>query len=174
MKKFFLLGIAVTLIPALFGMASSLSTGSKSAVLAEKIEATLIPTIAPTPTPSVTPTPTPIRTVMPTPSPKPIPTVPPVTSLEINGFIESFAGQYSTDPNVLRHIAICESGFRPNAVNGPYVGLYQFGPITWQNTRKQMGEDPNINLRFDAKASIQAAAYLLSTRGRNFWPNCKP
>jgi hypothetical protein len=173
LKKFFLLGIGVTLIPAFLGMISS-KTKPKPVVLAQKVEATLVSTIMPTSTPSVTTTPIPIQTIKPTPTPKPIPTVPPVTSQEINGFIESFAGQYATDPNVLRHIAICESGFNPNAVNGPYVGLYQFGPVTWQNTRKLIGENSNINLRFDAKTSVQTAAYLLASRGRSFWPNCKP
>ncbi len=171
MRKFFFLGIAATLIPAILGILHSASKPNP-VVLAEKIEVSPMPAITATPLPSLTPTPAPIP--LPTITPKPLPTPIPVTSQEINGFIESFAGQYATDPNVLRHIAICESGFNPNAKNGPYIGLYQFEPVTWQNTRKVMGEDININLRFDAKASVQTAAYLLATRGRNFWPNCKP
>jgi len=74
----------------------------------------------------------------------------------------------------MRYIAICEAGFNPNAVNGPYIGLYQFGPITWQNIRGEIGEDPNINLRYSVEESAQTAAYSLSKGKIGIWPNCKP
>ena len=88
--------------------------------------------------------------------------------------IDRFSAQYSVDPNVLRHLAICESGFNSSAVNGAYVGLYQFGPITWKNLREEIGEDTNINLRYSAEESTQTAAYALSLGKRGIWPNCAP
>ena len=130
---------------------------------------TPIPTLTPTPSPRPTPKPTPRST----PTPSPIPQ-PQFTSEQINGFIEGFAGQYNVDPNVLRHIAICESGFRSNAANGLYIGLYQFGKVTWINNRKLMGEDINLNLRLNAEESVQTAAYVISIGRIGVWPNCHP
>jgi soluble lytic murein transglycosylase-like protein len=141
---------------------------SKEKVLAES---TTMPTVAPTPTPSPTTSPTPVSTLKPTPVPIPKPTY---TSQQINEFIERFASQYGVDPNVIRSIALCESGFNSNAVNLDYAGLFQFGPITWKNIRKEIGEDPDINLRFNAEESVQTAAYAISIGKRGIWPNCNP
>lgn len=138
--------------------------------------------VSPTPTilesPSSTPTPTPTVSPTPiiTPKPTPKPTLRPsaISSQEVNGLIDRFAAQYAVDPNVLRHVAICESGFKSNAVNGDYVGLFQFGPTTWKNNRKLMGEDVDLNLRFNAEESIQTGAYLISKGKSGIWPNCFP
>jgi hypothetical protein len=132
------------------------------------------PTSSPTDSPSPVPTPLPFPTPVQTKTPTPVFTPSPVSSQEINGFIDRFAGQYGVDPNVIRHLAICESGFRPNAVNGDYVGLFQFGPITWKNIRAEIGEDTNINLRYSAEESTQTAAYALSKGKGKIWPNCVP
>jgi len=35
-----------------------------------------------------------------------------------------------------------------------------------------MGEDPNPDLRFGARESIQTAAYVLAHRGPGAWPVC--
>jgi len=136
---------------------------------------TSTPTFNPTPTPLPTPTPTPTKkpTPKPTPTATPIP-VPTATSQEINGFIDRFSSQYGVDPNVLRHTAICESGFNPGATNGSYVGLFQFGPITWQKYRSLMGEDASIVLRVNAEEAVQTAAYVYSTGASRIWPNCVP
>lgn len=131
---------------------------------------TPFPTESPTPTDSPSPSPTPI----PTKTPTPVPTPSPASSEEINGFIDRFAGQYGVDPNVVRHLALCESGFRPNAVNGDYVGLFQFGPTTWKNIRAEIGEDTSINLRYSAEESTQTACYALSKGKSKIWPNCMP
>lgn len=150
---------------------NSKKTGQK--VLAE---ATISPTASPTPspTPTTTPTPTPSPTPKPTKKPTPVPTPSPATPSEINGLIDRFSSQYSVDPNVMRHIAICESGFNPNAVNGPYIGLYQFAATTWKNIRLEMGEDVNTNLRFSAEESAQTAAYAVSKGKEGIWPHCEP
>lgn len=130
---------------------------------------TTTPTLAPTRIPTLTPSPSPI----PSPTPTPIPQ-PQFSQEQIHGFIERFAGQYAVDPNVLRHIATCESGFNASAVNGPYIGLYQFGASAWQNNRLIMGEDPDLSLRFNAEESVQTAAYIISIGKKGLWPNCFP
>lgn len=138
-------------------------------VLAEKV------------TPSPTSSPSPKPTVKPTPkiTPTPVPTqtsIPQLlfTSQQVNELIDRFAGQYSVSPDVLRYIATCESGFNPLAVNGGYAGLFQFGPTTWANIRRQIGEDINPELRFNAEEAAQTAAYALSQGKTGIWPNCTP
>lgn len=134
------------------------------------------PTDIPTPTNTLTPKPVPTSTptITSSPTPKPTPTPVGASSSEINSFIERFASQYGVDPNVLRYIAICESGFRSNAENAGYVGLYQFGPITWKNIRQEFGEDIDPNLRYSAEESVQTASYALSKGKNGIWPNCQP
>lgn len=151
----------------------------KGKVLAEKIEITPTTQITPTETiaPSPTLTPSPTHTPAPLPTKIPIPTSnpqPKVTSQEIHALMERFAGQYGVDVNILRHIAICESGFRENAVNGPYAGLFQFAKITWKNARLEFGEDPDPDLRFNAEEAVQTASYLVAKGRRGIWPNCNP
>ena len=85
-----------------------------------------------------------------------------------------FALQYGVDVNVLRHVAVCESGFNTNASNGPYAGLYQFSRIAWKSNRALMGEEVDFNLRFDAEEATQTAAFIISTGKTYLWPNCYP
>ena len=148
-------------------------SGEKVLSASETVSISPSPTATPVPTttpePSSTPTPSPI----PTPKPTVVP-IPPATSEEINKFIERFAAQYKVNPDVLRHLAVCESGFNSRAVNGIYTGLYQFWPTTWKNNRRLMGEDADINLRFNAEESVQTAAYILSIGRIGIWPNCQP
>lgn len=155
------------------------SKPKESIVLAEKTENIQTPT--PTPSPSPTPRPSPSPKPSPTPKPtkKPTPTPTPVSqpvlsSEEINALIDRFAGQYGVDPNVLRHLAICESGFRQFAESAGYAGLFQFGPITWSNIRKEIGEDTDPNLRYNAEEAAQTAAYAFSEEKTAIWPNCTP
>jgi hypothetical protein len=127
----------------------------------------VVSTPTPTPTPTSTPRPTPVKTPTPVPQPK-------FTSQEINGFIDRFGGQYGVSPDVLRYIALCESGFDPFAKKLSYVGLFQFGPATWQNLRSEMGEDKDVNLRANAEEAVQTAAYAISIGKKGIWPNCYP
>lgn len=133
----------------------------------------ILPTSILSPTTIVLPTETPIPQVSQTLSVTQI-VICKSTPEEIHGFMERFAAQYSVDVNILRHIAVCESGFNPNAVNGQYAGLYQYNITTWINNRILMGEDPNPDLRFNAEEAIQTTAYLLSLGKFHLWPNCKP
>jgi len=135
------------------------------------------PTLTPTPTPTSTPTPSPTPSPRPTPTPTMTPTPTPLpqptyNSEQINVFIERFAGQYGVDPNLLRHIAVCESNFNPAAINGPYAGLYQFSLITWKNNRQLMSEETNTDLRFNAEEAVQTAAFIISIGRGSIWPNC--
>lgn len=144
---------------------------SKKNVLAE---ATDSPTASPTETPFGSPKPS-AEAATPKPKPKPTPVPQPVvTSQQINEFIERFASQYSVDPNVLRYMALCESGFNPKAYHAGYAGLYQFGSVTWKNLRREIGEDPNPDLRYNAEEAIQTAAYTISKGKTSLWPNCYP
>lgn len=170
--KYFILGLILTGVP---GTLVALSIKPEPRVLAEEVAVKPTLTLTPTPTPMATPypteTPLPTPTFIPTPTPIPIPTMAPS---EINAQIDGFAGQFAVDPNVLRHIAICESGFNPLVVNGGYVGLFQFGPVTWKNLRAQIGENTDPDLRFSAIESIKTAAYALSQGKNDIWPNCHP
>ena len=136
---------------------------------------TLGPTSTPIQTFTPTPTPTEIVTPKPTKSATPASVPQPQFSQEqIEGFMTRFALQYGVDVNVLRHIAVCESGFNTNASNGPYAGLYQFGKTAWKSNRALMGEEVDFNLRFDAEEATQTAAFIISKGKTYLWPNCYP
>jgi len=179
MRKIWKLFLIILLLAFIIGLLLTVLKKNKQEVLSSsagdsnKFILTPTLTITPNPSPTFTPTPTP----SPTPSPSPTPTLilPPKIAPElIHSYIERFSAQYSVDPNVLRHLAVCESGFDPLAINGKYVGLYQFAKVTWQNNRIIMGEDINPDLRLNAEEATQTAAYLVSLGKKNLWPNCYP
>lgn len=146
-------------------------------VLAAAVTPTLVPspTLTPMPSPTLTPTPKPTPTATPTPIPTPTPKPQPkYTSEEIYNFTNQFGGQYGVNPNILRAIAVCETGFNPLAQNHQYAGLFQFDAWTWSRFRAMMGEDPNPDGRYDAKAAVQTAAYMVSKGYGRLWPNCYP
>lgn len=136
--------------------------------------------ITPTATPSMTlslnasPSATITATPSATPTEKIVPTPTASMSQEVSGFVDRFSAQYGVDPNVIRYVAICESGFKSNAKNGPYIGLFQFGEITWINMRNEMDEDPSPDLRYSAEESVQTAAYAIAKGKGKIWPNCFP
>lgn len=183
--KLSLVIISAFAVGSVFGYYGSLAydrgVNSKGEVLSQQVIEVIdspTPTPSPTSSPSPTNTPIPLSTSSPTPqaasqTPTPIP-LPTVSPQEVHGFIERFATQYSVDPNVLRHIAVCESGFNPLSVRLSYAGLFQFGPTTWQKFRLQIGEDINPDLRLNAEEAVQTAAYALSQNQAHIWPNCTP
>jgi len=142
---------------------------------------TITPTAAVSPTAEPTSSPTPTKkpkskpklrpTAVPSPTPKPTPKY---TSEQIYRLIDKFAGQYGVDANLLRHIAVCESGFDPEATNLSYAGLFQFSPNTWEKYRKVLGAATDPELRLDAQEAVQTAAYVLSVNQTYIWPNCMP
>lgn len=124
---------------------------------------------AATPTPTVTPTPKPTNTPFPTATPKPV-----VAPANLDQLFAEFSQKYHVDPNLLKKIAACESHFNPGVVspNGLYMGMYQFAAGTWISNRKLMGQDPNPDLRFGARESIETAAFMLGRGGASSWPVC--
>lgn len=131
---------------------------------------TASPTPTHTPTPTLTPTPTPTPTITPTPTPSATPTPLPISDFE--AYFDEYSKTYGIDKQVLKKIAYCESGGNPGASSGPYGGMFQFTESTWIATRTKMGLDPNPNLRFGAKESIETAAYKLASGGERAWRNC--
>jgi len=95
-----------------------------------------------------------------------------VSKADINLLIERYAVEFHVESGILRHLAECESGFNPLAVNKSRVGLYQFSPSIWRSNRNEMGTDSNLDLRYDASESIRTAAYILSKGKRWVWPVC--
>lgn len=107
-----------------------------------------------------------ITSYKPTPAPIPTPTE------DINSLIQKYADQYGVDANIMKIIANCESGFRQEAVNGNFGGMYQFLASTWSSNRKAMGLDPNPNLRFNGEEAIKTAAFKMGRDGYGAWPSC--
>lgn len=132
------------------------------------------PTATPTPSPTATPTPSPLPTNTPTPTLLPSPTPIPVSSNELDNWFNTYSNQYNIDRNTLFFIAVCESKLNPNASNGDYKGLYQFSSGTWQSTRKTMGLDQSLDIRFNPEESIKTAAFKIANGGSGAWKNCLP
>ncbi len=130
-------------------------------ILAEKVKSH-----TPTPTPSPAPTTTPTLT------PTPAPTVVPLTYDELESLFTKHSERFSVAKDLLKKIANCESGFNPNAINGNYMGMFQFSPNTWINNRMLLGENTDINLRTNADEAIKTAAFMISRHITNAWPNC--
>lgn len=170
----FILGCIITVtihtVQASAGVVSPIPSGiSAIAQNGDPVPVTATPT--PTATPKPTPTPTPKET--PTPTPTPTPSKPPLTGPQLDELFTRFSNSYSIDRSLLWKIAVCESFLRPGAKNGIYGGMYQFSPSTWRSNRIRMNKDPDPNLRFDPEVAIETAAFVISTRGANAWPNCK-
>ncbi len=148
-------------------------------VLGNNVELTYLPTPSSSPEETYSPipslSPSPIKTPTPTPTKAPTPVPQPTySSQQINEFIVRFAAQYGVSPDILRYVALCESGFNSQAKNGGYSGLFQFNSTTWKNLRTKMGEDINVDLRTNAEEAVQTAAYAISIGDTGIWPNCYP
>lgn len=83
-----------------------------------------------------------------------------------------YSHEYAVDKQILERVAWCESSFNPEAVNGPYGGLYQFITSTWISSRQAMGLDINPALRFNPEEAIRTASYKISRDGLGAWPVC--
>lgn len=144
---------------------------------------------AATPKPTATPTPVVVQDrkdadqtagqsgVVKRPEPTPVvvaKSAPTFAPSDLDGLFETYGAQYGVSATMLKHIAICESGLRPEALsrNGLYGGLFQFVSSTWSSNRKAMGEDPDPALRFNAEEAIKTAAFKISRDGVGAWPVC--
>ena len=121
---------------------------------------------------SVTPLPSLTPTLTPKPTRTPTPTIKPVSANELEEMFTKYSQNNSIDRDLLKRIAICESGLNINARNGIYAGLYQFSENTWVSIRRAINADNNLNLRFNPEEAIRTAAFKLSTNGSSAWPNC--
>lgn len=111
-----------------------------------------------------------ITITRPTPQSDSTPNNTPPASLEAQ--IRHYADLYGADPEIMISIAHCESGFRADAVNGPYGGMYQFLASTWKSNRRAMGLSDDPSLRFDHEESIKTAAFKMGRDGYGAWPAC--
>ena len=79
--------------------------------------------------------------------------------------IEDAADRYNQSRRAMVRVARCESGLDPYAKNpdGPYYGLFQFLPSTWDDTpfAKESWYDP--------KANARAAGWMWKVGRRNEW-----
>lgn len=107
-----------------------------------------------------------------TPKPTNTPIPIPYTAVDINHWIDFYSNKESVNKDLLRKIAWCESKFNPLAVNGIYVGLFQFAPNTWMTLRRILNLNTDISLRFNPEESIRTAAFKLALNGLAAWPNC--
>jgi soluble lytic murein transglycosylase-like protein len=76
------------------------------------------------------------------------------------------AASYGVDEARLRSVATCESGLRPHAKGGIYLGLFQFGSALWSTTPYRAFE------RTDPYASALAASWAFSRGMSSHWPVC--
>lgn len=125
-----------------------------------------------TKTPTLTPTFSPTPTATPTPTLTPTPTIPPLSYQDLENIFTKYSDKFSVAKDLLKKIASCESGFNTHAVNGNYAGMFQFSQNTWINNRMLLGEDTNIDLRFNPEEAIKTAAFMISRHITNAWPNC--
>lgn len=126
--------------------------------------------LIPSPISEPTPTPTPRPTPKPIPTPTPLPTA--ATAVQMDTWFTQYSGSQSVSIEMLRKIAVCESGYNQFAQNEIYGGLFQFSSSTWVSTRLQMNADSNPDLRFNAEEAIKTAAFRIATIGSAAWPNC--
>ena len=132
-----------------------------------------LPKTSPSPTPLPTATPTPLPTATPTPIPTVTPTPTPIiTSADLETYFGKYSSQNNVDKELLKRIALCESGFNSNASYLDYKGMFQFSSESWSITRQIMGEDINPDLRNNPEEAIKTAAYKLAHTGATAWPTC--
>jgi len=93
-------------------------------------------------------------------------------NVNVPAVIAQAASEYGVDGDIMVKIAQCESGLRPQAVNGPYAGIFQFEPGTWVSNRNAMGLDPNPALRYDPVEAAKTAAFKMARDGYGAWPAC--
>ena len=91
---------------------------------------------------------------------------------DLENHFTKYSSEFGIDKALLVKIAKCESNFNPNAINGPYKGMFQFTESSWRSARNLMGLDPDPNLRFNAEEAIRTTSFLLSQGRIGMWPAC--
>lgn len=87
------------------------------------------------------------------------------------GAVDQYAKEYSVSPELMNCILFKESSYNPSAKNknSSATGMAQFIKGTWTSFRTRMGEDPNLDLRLDARESIKTLAWALSKGYAHHW-----
>ncbi len=80
--------------------------------------------------------------------------------------LEVASATYGVPKERLTRVAICESTLRPDASNGPYEGLFQFGTPLWNKTPYREFS------RNDPYAASLAASWAFSRGMASHWPVC--
>ncbi len=85
----------------------------------------------------------------------------------VNHALRVAASAYGVPLARLGRVATCESTLNPNAKNGRYVGLFQFGAPLWRAT-------PYAKFsRTDPYAAALAAAWAFKRGMASHWPLCR-
>ena len=111
----------------------------------------------------------PAATATPAPSPKPTASPDAATLKQYRTWIaearEKYA--YAETSDRMYAVMICESGGRATIVNpaGPYKGLFQYSPLTWNGPWNSYRNDGIL----DAKAQIFATALAWSLKMQRQW-----
>lgn len=87
------------------------------------------------------------------------------TREEIVAIIREAARMYRISAREMLRVARCESNLNPRAYNpsGPWYGLFQFHPNTWELTPYERYS------WYNPKANARAAGWLWSTDGPHHW-----
>lgn len=73
---------------------------------------------------------------------------------------------YGVSQSKLSRVSFCESGHNPGAVNGRYLGLFQFGTSLWRTTPYAAFS------RADPYAASLAASWAFARGMHRHWPEC--
>lgn len=94
-----------------------------------------------------------------------------VTNPTIENIVNFYAKKYDVSAKDMLCTLKHESGYRKYAQNGQSTatGIAQILIGTWKGWRKEMHEDQNPNLRFDADESIKTMAWAFSKGKQNAW-----
>ena len=76
------------------------------------------------------------------------------------------AAAFGQSPDQLRRVATCESTLNPDAQNGPYTGLFQWGAPLWNNSPFREFS------RSDPYAAALATSWAFSRGMSDHWPIC--
>lgn len=167
----------LAIIPAVIETVSSQNQPRLLSPLPDSVRANVLgaiknPTQTPTPTPTLTPTPTPTPKPKPKPTSTPTPTPIIIAPPDLEALFAKYGEIYNVNKDLLKRIANCESKLNPNAGNEKYAGLFQFSKVLWIQTRSLMGQNSDLNLRFNPEEAIRTAAFMLSQNHLGIWPNC--
>ena len=89
---------------------------------------------------------------------------------EVQRLIVKWARHYGVNEQRVLRIAACESGYRANATNGQYKGVFQQGQTWWAARSARYGR-AGASI-FNADANIQVSIAMMAQGGFGHW-ECK-